>query len=111
MLARQVGKHAQRVFTYRGQGVGCCSTRAWYKALKRAGVSDFRWHDWRHTWASWHAQEGTPLSVLQELGGWSTPSMVQRYAHLATEHLVGYAENISDTNRAHALDDDEEKAA
>ncbi|HBN22304.1 MAG TPA: hypothetical protein DD412_03605 [Holosporales bacterium] len=38
--------------------------------MERAGIKDFRWHDWRHTWASWHAQEGTPLSVLQELGGW-----------------------------------------
>jgi hypothetical protein len=41
----------------------------------------------RHTWASWHVQNATPLPVLQELGGWSSLKMVQRYAHLSGEHL------------------------
>ena len=70
------------------------STKAWYKALKRAGIDDFRWHDLRHTWASWHIQNGTPLHALQELGGWETASMVRRYAHLAADHLAAYASNI-----------------
>jgi integrase len=39
------------------------------KARKRAGLNGFRWHDFRHTWASWHAMGGTPLDVLQKLGG------------------------------------------
>jgi hypothetical protein len=59
------------------------------------GIEDFRWHDLRHTWASWHIQNGTPIHVLQELGGWSDIRMVQRYAHLAPEHLACYADNIS----------------
>jgi len=45
------------------------NNHAWRKALKRTGIEDFRWHDFRHTWASWHVQAGTPLNVLQELGG------------------------------------------
>jgi len=61
----------------------------------RAGIDDFRWHDLRHTWASWHVQAGTPLHVLQELGGWETPAMVRRYAHLAPEHLAEHAVRIS----------------
>jgi len=56
--------------------------------------TDFRWHDLRHTWASWHVQAGTPLHVLQELGGWASPEMVQRYAHLSAAHLEDYANNI-----------------
>lgn len=58
-------------------------TKAWQKALKRAGIENFRWHDLRHTWASWLAQKGVPLSDIQEMGGWETPAMVQRYAHLS----------------------------
>jgi integrase len=51
-------------------------------------VENFRWHDLRHTWATLHAQAGTPLHVLQELGGWRTPAMVRRYAHLTGTHLA-----------------------
>lgn len=78
------------------------STKAWKKALKRAGIEDFRWRDLRHTWASWHVQSGTPLHVLQELGGWQTATMVRRYAHLAVDHLAAYVghTNIHGTNVA-----------
>jgi integrase len=90
-ITQQQGKHDVHVFTYEGNPVKQVSTQAWYKALKRAGIESFRWHDLRHTWASWHVQNGTPLHVLQELGGWETPSMVRRYAHLAADHLAAYA--------------------
>jgi integrase len=67
VIARQLGKHRELVFSFRGQQVRQVSTKAWYNALKRAGIVDFRWHDQRHTWASWHVQGGTPLFALQEL--------------------------------------------
>ena len=67
---------------------------AWKGALKRAGIENFRWHDLRHTWASWHVQAGTPLYELQQLGGWECAEMVKRYAHLAPEHLAKAAANI-----------------
>jgi integrase len=63
--------------------------------LGRARIDDFRRHDLRHTWASWHVQNGTPLHVLQEMGGWESPEMVRRYAHLSAEHLAPYAERFS----------------
>lgn len=54
-------------------------------------TSTFRWHDLRHTWASWHIMNGTPVEVLQKLGGWEKLEMVLKYAHLAPEHLAGFA--------------------
>ena len=68
--------------------------RAWNSACKRAGIEDFRFHDLRHTWASWLIQSGVPLSVLQEMGGWESIEMVRRYAHLAPNHLTEHARQI-----------------
>jgi len=112
VLRSQSGKNPNYVFTYGGRPVKQVNTKAWRRALRRAGINDFRWHDLRHTWASWHVQQGTPLYVLQELGGWETVDMVRRYAHLAAEHTAHYAERVSrsftendhsaGTNLAHA---------
>jgi len=87
-------KQQTYVFSFRDQRVVQLSTKAWYAALERAGIEDFRWHDLRHTWASWHVQNGTPLFALQELGGWESPEMVRRYAHLGADHLAAYAERL-----------------
>jgi integrase len=95
MIREQVGKHPTHVFTYQGKPVIQVNTKAWRQALQRAGIEDFRWHDLRHTWASWHVQAGTPLHVLQELGGWESVEMVRRYAHLSSEHLAGYVDRLS----------------
>lgn len=75
--------------------VAKANTKAWRKALETAGIKDFRWHDLRHTWASWLVQLGTPLHVLGELGSWESPEMVRRYAHLTSDHLREYAERLS----------------
>lgn len=89
ILRGQIGKHSIWIFPYNGKPVTQTATKAWRDAVKISGIaSRFRWHDLRHTWASWHAQDGTPLNVLQELGGWASAEMVQRYAHLSTEHLA-----------------------
>jgi integrase len=97
VIRLQIGKHDRCVFTYKDHPVLKAGGNAWKKALNRANLNNFRWHDLRHTWASWHVQGGTPLNVLQELGGWNDYSMVLRYAHLAPEHLAEYANKISDS--------------
>ncbi|HFD78883.1 MAG TPA: site-specific integrase [Gammaproteobacteria bacterium] len=88
------GQHADRVFTRDGQPFNNVWHRTWAKALAEAGIEDFRWHDMRHTWASWHVMAGTPLHELMELGGWKTYRMVLRYAHLSADHLKGAASRI-----------------
>ena len=90
-------RNSKWVFTYSNQpmvGIGS----AFKKALKRANISNFRFHDLRHTWASWHVMSGTPLYDLMTLGGWKTMDCVQRYAHLAPEHLASAARRIERTN-------------
>ncbi len=94
VLRRQLGKHPERVFTYRGRPLAWGNTLAWRKALKRAGIENFRWHDLRHSWASWHRQAGTPTHELQRLGGWRSSVMVERYAHLAPDHLAQAANRL-----------------
>jgi len=95
VLRQLVGKHKEFVFTYNSKPVNQTNTKAWRKALIRADITNFRWHDLRHTWASWHTQNGTPIEVLKELGGWADIRMVQKYAHIAPEHLARHASNIS----------------
>ena len=95
VIREQLGKHQTHVFSYRGYPVTLVNTKAWKAGLARAGIENFRWHDLRRTWASWHVQAGTPLYVLQELGGWESVEMVRRYAHLSTAHLVGYVDRLS----------------
>jgi integrase len=94
IIRAQIGKHLTHVFSYKGKPVTRANNHAWRKALVRAGINDFRWHDLRHTWASWHMQAGTPIHILKELGGWADLSMVMRYAHLSAEHIAGYADNV-----------------
>ncbi len=96
-FAKREPGYTDFVFVYKGKPVFQTGTRAWRKALDRAGISDFRWHDLRHTWASWHIQKGTPKAVLKELGGWETSEMVERYAHFSAEHLTPWAQSFTDT--------------
>jgi integrase len=90
-IASQQGNESELVFPS-----GPMARKSWISALRRSGVPEtFRWHDLRHTFASWHAMAGTPLHVIQELGGWRSAAMLQRYAHLSQDHLIGQAMNIS----------------
>lgn len=100
VLQRQIGKHPKYVFVSSRTNrplAGICS-KTWHTALKAAQIENFRWHDIRHTWASWLIQSGVPLMELKEMGGWESIEMVQKYAHLAPIHLHKNA-TILDTLR------------
>jgi integrase len=60
----------------------------WYAALSRAGLSDFRFHDLRHTCASYLASQGASLLEIADVLGHRTMNMVKRYSHLAQNHKV-----------------------
>jgi integrase len=67
---------------------------AWHTALRKVGLKDLRFHDLRHTRASWHRQSGTTVDELTDLGGWKSRGMVDRYAKFATETLEVAAPRI-----------------
>ena len=107
VLNKQSGNQHKWVFVYKESSTKPDGTKspvvrkmrydantAWRAALKRSGIEDFRFHDLRHTWASWLVQAGVPISVLQEMGGWESIEMVRRYAHLAPNHLTEHARQI-----------------
>jgi integrase len=85
---------SEYVFTYRGRRIRKLGAKAFRKAVQEAGLVDFKWHDLRHTWASWFLQEGGSLHELQQLGAWSSYSMVLRYGHLSKDSLRKAAEKI-----------------
>lgn len=69
-------------------GIGDRQLReAWAAAKESTGI-ECRWHDLRHTCASWLVQAGVPLYTVSEMLGHSSTSVTQRYAHLAPEHLT-----------------------
>lgn len=95
ILRERIGIHTVYVFTNSyNNPVSSLDKRVWQRALNDAGIRDFKWHDLRHTWASWLVQRGVPLLALKEMGGWEKLDMVMRYAHLATEHLLEHANTL-----------------
>lgn len=95
-LLDSIDRQGSYVFLYAGRRITRASNTGWYKALDKAGLKGFRWHDIRHTWATHHVQNGTPLHTLQHLGGWSDFNIVNRYAHLSKDYLTDACEISSD---------------
>jgi len=77
-----------------GKPIGQSQHARWQRARKRACIENFRWHDIRHTWATWDRQSGTPTHELATLGWLAHFRMVERYAHLAPDHLAKAANRL-----------------
>lgn len=82
------------VFLFRGKPFSDANGAAWREACKRAGLAGLRWHDLRHTWASWAVQAGVSLHEVMQLGGWRSLTMVMRYSHLSPDHLTAAADRV-----------------
>lgn len=67
----------------------------WETALKRAEITDFRWHDLRHSAASYLAMGGASLNEIAAILGHKTLAMVKRYAHLSDDHTAGVVERMN----------------
>ena len=69
---------------------------AWESAMKTAGIEDFRFHDLRHSCASYLAMQGCSPSEIAEVLGHKTLEMVKRYAHLSPQHTASVVEKMNE---------------
>lgn len=92
LIASQSCKHPTHVFTYDGKPVTKLSTVAWYKALKRARIEDFRWHDAAYL-GKLACPEWNPDTCITGVRG-ESEGMVRRYSHLSASHLAVYTDKL-----------------
>ncbi len=88
-----------RIFppTAKAKKADCLDLRQpWEKALKEAGITDFHWHDLRHTAASYLAMSGVSLVEIAKVLGHRTLAMVARYSHLSDGHIVATGQKLAD---------------
>jgi integrase len=72
------------------------SRSAWEAALKRANIDNFRFHDLRHSCASYLAMNGASLAEIAEVLGHKTLQMVKRYAHLSEAHTAKVVQRMNE---------------
>ena len=70
--------------------------KSFASVLKLAGIENFRFHDLRHTFASYLAMSGNNLRTVQDLLGHKSITMTLRYAHLSEEHLAEAVSKMSE---------------
>lgn len=68
----------------------------WLEALKVAEIEDFRFHDIRHSAASYLAMNGATLAEIAEVLGHKTLQMVKRYSHLSEAHTAGVVSRMNE---------------
>jgi integrase len=69
--------------------------KAWREARQRARIKDFRFHDLRHSCASYLAMNGATTAEIAAVLGHKTLAMVKRYSHLSDEHVRGVVEKTA----------------
>ena len=93
-LANANPKDTGPVWYYRGRPTHSWK-RAFSRAVTRAGLSGLRWHDLRHTTASWLIQGGQGLDLVRDVLGHSEVATTQRYAHRDTSAKRRAVDQIS----------------
>jgi integrase len=91
-IFNRILEHSQKIDTFvfsNKHGNGPVDIRtAWQEALERTQISDFRFHDLRHSCAERLITSGATLSEISEVLGHKTLSMVKRYSHMSETHAA-----------------------
>jgi integrase len=95
VLRRQI-RHISHnyVFTYNGKPLSVIPKKTFKAACSRAGIENFRWHDLRHTFATWLALAGVQSHVIKELMGHKDIKTTMQYMHVAKEYLRDASEKL-----------------
>ena len=89
-------KSSSLIFPSRSNPEKPCNFRlVFIKALKDAGLEDFRWHDLRHTTGSYLAMQGASASEIASILGHKTLQMVKRYSHISEAHSSAVLERMN----------------
>jgi integrase len=93
LALQELRKHAQEhmfqtqwVFPNKNVNGPASISHSWNMAVNRAGIDNFKFHDLRHTAASYLAMNGASLAEIAEILGHKTLAMVKRYAHFCESH-------------------------
>jgi integrase len=90
-----------KVFAHLYNSEKTVGARGWFEiTLGEAKVTNFRWHDLRHTFASRLVMAGVDIRTVQELMGHKTIQVTLRYAHLAPQHQLEAVQRLCDTDEA-----------
>ena len=94
----QFSSGSGKVFGHLYRADGTKGPREWFeRALAKVGITNFRWHDLRHTFASRLVMSGVDIRTVQVLMGHKTIQVTLRYAHLAPEHQLEAVQRLCDT--------------
>lgn len=85
--------------------------RAFQRAVIKAKLPPFRFHDLRHCFASRLASLGTNDRTIMEAGGWSSPAMLKRYVHLGPSTVWQAVERLADLGTGSTPSQKEKEAA
>lgn len=99
IVQAQRGKHAEFVFPYRGTRVETINNTAWQQARKRAGLSQVRVHDLRHTFGQRLRAAGVSEEDRAVLMGHAIDGMPEHYATPTIVHLIECANAVTQNQR------------
>jgi len=98
VIDEQRSQHPEFVFTYKGHAVQKMNGNAWRKAGKRAGLSDVRVHDLKHTFGRRLLAAGVSFEDRQDLLGHKSGRITAHYSAAELHNLVAAANKVSDEN-------------